>query len=131
MKTRFILYLYNHLYTILFRKNMMLNQKIHDFEQHIKQRYGSNTFFLYIFIFAKNARKFMRKLHENTFPPVPFPQFTIVNFRNFNDNIISFQKIHNFEHHGDKRYGANAFFSGRPQRGPGKPQSEQPSSSLF
>ena len=85
----------------------------------------------YIFIFARNARKFMRKLHENTFPPVPFTQFTIVNFRNFNDNIISFQKIHNFEHHGDKRYGANAFFSGRPQRGPGKPQSEQPSYSLF
>ena len=109
---------------------MIFNQNTR-FRTTYQETIRNQHVFLYIFIFARNARKFMRKLHENSFPSVLFPQFTIVNFRNFNDNIISFQKIHNFEHHGDKRYGANAFFSGRPQRGPGKPQSEQPSSSLF
>ena len=129
METRFLPYLCK---PFICEKITFLRKK-HDFQ--LKNARFRTTYqakirkqyvFLYIFIFGRNARKFMRKLHENTFPPVPFPQFTIVNCRTFNDNIISFQQIHNFE-----RYGANAFFSGRPQRGPGKPQSEQPSSSLF
>ena len=74
---------------IFFTKKHHFQQKNTRFRTTYQAKIRKQHVFLHIFIFARNARKFMRKLHENTFPPVPFTHLFSNNtqFRTWRQNI--------------------------------------------